>query len=136
VRRNTVLEVDDGAIGLIRNRYYHPTQYYGRSGLNNAELLVELLTANGLKCYYPNLTPPPIQHVPKYAPLDPAFFLVQKPSIRGSAESEDDNLKRYDVGSGNFNKHGRWELGINLQYSYEEGAVIAEILSGSVADGL
>jgi hypothetical protein len=61
------------------------------------------------------------------------FFTVKKPADRNKAESRHDNIARYKLGAGNFNKYARYELGVTISYSYESGATIESLKDGGAA---
>jgi hypothetical protein len=130
-----IMEVDGSAIGHIRGRYYEPWQKYGRSGQDLTEVLVSFLNQSGeRKYYYPQVATQTVTGV-AYKSLPSDFFTVPKPQDRNSAEDIVHNKARYVLGATNFDKYAAFELGVNVDYSYNGGALIQHIQPGKAAAG-
>ena len=130
---DVILEVDGSAVGFIRGRFYELWPHYGRAGEQTTEVLVTYQTANGRRYYYLPVKTSTVSGDVYYKSLPPDFFTVEKPITRDTAETREQNIARYQFGSGNFEKYSAWELGTKVSYSYDSGATIQAIKPGSPA---
>jgi len=134
-RYDWILEIDDSPVGLIRGRYYQLWPQYGRSGAEKVELLVSYVDSSDVRRYYYKKVPiQAIQWEKTQAEYTTDFFTATRPRERSEAEGQDMNFARYVLDTSNFTKYGRLELGADVRYTYEDGAVITNIKSGSAAE--
>ena len=137
---NSILEVEGSPVGFIRKRYYEPYRFYSRLFKNTTQLLVSFVTENGNVFYYPEVQLTPIHEVPtvQYSsevipPPPDGFFTMPQPKDRGNPEDKVHNLARYVFGRANFANFSRFELGVDVDYSNNNGATIQTVKDGKPA---